>query len=270
MQDTGLQANEDGRPRVTVYSWNVNGVRAASRKGFVDWLCRSDADIVAIQETKATPEQLSPLLLRPPGYHADWCSAATRGYSGVATFSRDVPIEIIRGLGDAHVGFDGHVLISEFAQFVLINVYAPNGGRGSARVDEKLAFYRRLLIVVKRYLAIDRPVILAGDLNTAYAAIDLARPKENAHQSGFLPEEREALGQFFAAGLIDTFRLLHPQEAKYSYWDQRTRARARNCGWRLDYVLVSPDLAGSIVAADICTAVVTSDHCPVSLTLTLL
>ena len=116
-------------------------------------------------------------------------------------------------------------------------------------------------------MAIHRPVILAGDLNTAYAAIDLARPKENAHQSGFLPVEREDLGQFFAAGLSDTFRLLHLQEAKYSYWDQRTRARARNCGWRLDYILVSPVLRDCIVAADICTAVVGSDHCPVSLTL---
>ncbi len=268
MQDTGLSATDDHRSRVTIYSWNVNGVRAAARKGFVDWLCQSDADIVAIQETKAAPEQLSRTLLHPGEYHADWC-AATKGYSGVATFSRHSPVAVTRGLGDPRFDREGRILISEFAPFVLFNVYVPNGGRGPAWVDEKLAFYRRLLAVVQHYVAAHRPIIIAGDLNTAYAAIDLARPRENIHTSGFLPEEREALGQCFAAGLIDTFRLLHPEEAKYSYWDQRTRARARNCGWRLDYVLVSPDLKDCIVAADICTGVLGSDHCPVSLTLAL-
>ncbi len=268
MSVAGCCGIENNRPRVTLYSWNVNGVRAAVRKGFLDWFRRSEADIVAIQETRAAPEQISPLLLHPLGYHSDWYASAIKGYSGVATVSRGRPVRVIRGSGEGHVDCEGRVLISEFARFVVINVYAPNGGRGPAWVEAKLALYRHLLMIVKQYMANNLPVILAGDFNTAYAPIDLARPTENMHHTGFLPEERESLGQFFAAGMGDTFRLLHPHEAKYSYWDQRTNARARNCGWRLDYILISPTLKSSIVAADICTAVQGSDHCPVSLTFT--
>jgi len=150
-----------------------------------------------------------------------------------------------------------------------VNIYFPNGGRGPEWVQHKLDFYRRFLAVAQQYMAAGRPVIVTGDVNTAYAEIDLARPKENAKHSGFMPIERAALGEFFAAGLIDTFRHQHPEAVKYTWWDQVTRARDRNVGWRLDYFFVSPDLRDRIVATEICDQVLGSDHCPIMLTLDL-
>ncbi len=248
-------------------SWNVNGIRAAEKKGFADWLRGSGADVVAIQETKAHPEQLSPALLNPPGYYAAWCAAEKKGYSGVATYTRLVPVSTTAGLGEPIFDCDGRTLITDLGPFVFFNIYFPNGGRGREWVEHKLAFYRRFLAVAGQYLQAGRSVVMAGDVNTAYAEIDLARPRENSKTSGFLPEERAALGEFFSLGLVDTFRALHPDEVKYSWWDMVTRARERNVGWRLDYFFVSPDLRPHVVAADIHTGVLGSDHCPVSLTL---
>jgi exodeoxyribonuclease-3 len=250
-------------------SWNVNGIRAAEKKGFPDWLAATDADLVAIQETKAHPEQLSPALLDPPGYQAAWSSAERKGYSGTVTYSRHAPLQVITGLGDPRFDTEGRTLIHEFEPFVFFNIYFPNGGRGPEWVAHKLAFYRRFLEVARTYMKAGRPVVATGDFNTAYAEIDLARPKENVAHSGFMPEEREGLGEFFEAGLIDTFRHLHPDTVKYSWWDMVTRARERNVGWRLDYFMVSPDLKDCIAAADIHDDVMGSDHCPVSLVLSL-
>jgi exodeoxyribonuclease-3 len=161
------------------------------------------------------------------------------------------------------------VLISTFPWFVLLNTYFPSGTSGPDRVAYKLAFYQRFLTILRAYLGAGQPVIIAGDVNTAYAEIDLARPRENRKTSGFLPEERAALGEFFAAGLVDTFRHVRPNEAKYSWWSQVTNARERNIGWRLDYIFVSRDLLPYVVDADIHPNVLGSDHCPVSLTLAL-
>lgn len=255
--------------QLKLYSWNVNGIRAAEKKGFLDWLAQCGGDIVAVQETKAHPDQLSTALLHPIGYHADWSSAEKRGYSGVATYSKPAPVSIKTGFDDARFDQDGRILISDFERFVLFNVYFPNGGRGPEWVKHKLDFYTRFLEVVARYAATGRSVIATGDVNTAYAEIDLARPKENVKHSGFMPEERVALGEFFAAGLIDTFRTLHPDAVKYTWWDMVTRARERNVGWRLDYFFVSPDLKTRVVDADILCDVMGSDHCPISLTLEL-
>ena len=149
----------------------------------------------------------------------------------------------------------------------LFNIYFPNGGRGPQWVTHKLAFYKRFLEIAQGYMAAGRSVVVTGDVNTSYAEIDIARPKENAKVSGFMPEEREALGEFFKAGLIDTFRTLHPEEVKYSWWNQVTRARDRNIGWRLDYFFVSPDLKDRVRAAEIHTDIMGSDHCPISLVL---
>jgi exodeoxyribonuclease III len=250
-------------------SWNVNGLRAAEKKGFLNWLSGSGADVVAIQETKASPDQLSAALLAPPGYQAAWNSAEKKGYSGTGTYSRQAPTNIVRGLGEARFDTEGRVLIHEFEPFVFFNIYFPNGGRGAEWVAHKLAFYKRFLQVAQGYMQAGRAVVATGDVNTAYAEIDLARPKENVAHSGFMPEERAGLGEFFELGLIDTFRLLHPDMVKYSWWDQVTRARERNVGWRLDYFFVSPDLRDRIVAADIHDEVMGSDHCPVSLVLEL-
>jgi exodeoxyribonuclease-3 len=245
----------------------VNGLRAAEKKGFLDWLKHSRADVVAVQETKAHPEQLSEALLHPPGYHAAWNAAEKKGYSGVGTYSKTQPLKATRGLGEARFDTEGRVLISEFEPFVFFNIYFPNGGRGPEWVAHKLAFYRRFLEVARGYMEAGRPVVVTGDVNTAYAEMDLARPRENARTSGFLPEERAGMAEFFAAGFIDTFRHLHPTAVKYTWWDMVSRARDRNVGWRLDYFLVSPDLKDAIVAAKIHDDIFGSDHCPISLTL---
>ena len=250
-----------------LFSWNVNGLRAAEKKGFLDWLYHSGGDVVAIQETKANPDQLSEALTRPIGYQVAWCSAEKKGYSGVGTFSKAKPIVVSRGLGAERFDHDGRVLISDFERFVFFNIYFPNGGRGPEWVQHKLEFYRRFLEVVEGYTRQGRSVVVTGDVNTAYAEIDLARPKENSKKSGFLPEERVAMGEFFAAGLIDTFRHVRPTDIKYSWWDMVTRARERNVGWRIDYFLVSSDLKDRILDADIHPDVLGSDHCPISLTL---
>jgi exodeoxyribonuclease-3 len=246
-------------------SWNVNGIRAAEKKGFLDWLASSNADLVAIQETKAHPDQLSVELTHPPGYQANWNSAEKKGYSGTVTYSRRPPLLVRSGLGEARFDTEGRTLIHEFEDFIFFNIYFPNGGRGAEWVTHKLAFYRRFLEVAREYMLAGRQVIVSGDFNTAYAEIDLARPKENVAHSGFMPEERAGLGEFFQMGLIDTFRHLHPDTIKYSWWDMVTRARERNVGWRLDYFMVSPGLKDRILAADIHDEVMGSDHCPVSL-----
>jgi exodeoxyribonuclease-3 len=254
--------------QLRLLSWNINGIRAAEKRGFSQWLQSCGADIVMLQETKASPEQLPDALCRPAGFHAEWCAAEKKGYSGVATYSR-MPAVVSRGLNDATFDSEGRVLISVFPDFTLFNIYFPSGSSGPVRVAFKLAFYRRFLEIVSGYIARGERVIVAGDVNTAYAEIDLARPRENRMTSGFLPEERAALGEFFAAGLVDTFRHVRPAEAKYSWWSQRTPTRASNIGWRLDYFFISANLLPYVVDADIHTDVLGSDHCPVSLTLAL-
>ena len=254
---------------VKLYSWNVNGIRAAEKKGFLDWFAGTGADVIAVQETKASPDQLSEALLKPAGYSSHWAKAVKKGYSGVATYSRLPVQKAIVGLGDSLFDDDGRTVITELDAFVFFNIYFPNGGRGPEYVKHKLAFYKFFLSVAQNYMKQGRSVIVTGDVNTAFAEIDLARPKENEKKSGFMPEERAGFGEFFTAGFVDTFRMLYPDKIKYSWWDQVTRSRDRNVGWRLDYFLVSPDLRDKVVAAEICTDVIGSDHCPISLTLDL-
>lgn len=254
--------------QLRLFSWNVNGIRACAKKGFLPWLAASGADIAALQETKASHEQLADALCKPEGFLSEWCSAEKRGYSGVATYSR-APMLATRGLGDARFDVEGRVLISAHPHFTLFNVYFPSGSSGAARLAYKLDFYNHFLSYLRPRLESGERIIVAGDVNTAYAEVDLARPRENRHTSGFLPEERAALGALFAAGLVDTFRHVRPNEAKYTWWSQVTNARERNIGWRLDSILVSRNLLQNVVDADIHTAVYGSDHCPVSLTLAL-
>jgi exodeoxyribonuclease-3 len=253
----------------SLYSWNVNGIRAAEKKGLLGWLSHTNAHIVALQETKAHPEQLSEALLNPAGYTAEWCSAEKKGYSGVVTYSKVRPLSVKTGLDDERFDHEGRVLITEYEPFVLANIYFPNGGRGPEWVQHKLRFYKRFLEMARAYMAAGRSIVVTGDVNTSYAEIDLARPKENVNQSGFMPEERLALGEFFSAGLIDTFRHKYPDRVAYTWWNMVTRARDRNVGWRLDYFFVSPDLRERILAAEVHSEIMGSDHCPISLTLDL-
>jgi exodeoxyribonuclease III len=255
--------------RWKLISWNVNGLRAAEKKGFVTWLGDSGAHVVAVQEIKAQPDQLSAALVQPDGYHAAFNSAEKKGYSGVATYAKHPPVKVSTGLGDRRFDADGRVLVTEFEPFVLFNIYFPNGGRGPEWVAHKLAFYQRFLEVAQGYMRAGRALVVTGDFNTAFADIDIARPKENSKTSGFMPGERAKLGEYFEAGLVDTFRHLHPDTVKYTWWDMVSRARERNVGWRLDYFLVSPDLKDRIVAAEIFDEVPGSDHCPISLELKL-
>jgi exodeoxyribonuclease-3 len=276
--------------QLRLLSWNINGIRAAEKRGFSQWLQSCGADIVMLQETKASPEQLPDALCRPDGFHAEWCAAEKKGYSGVATFSR-IPMATSRGLDDPRFDSEGRVLITTIpigeqpltlpdarppdsaplsgmsakdprspSFITLFNIYFPSGSSGPVRVEFKLAFYRRFLEIVGSYIARGERVVVAGDVNTAYAEIDLARPRENRMTSGFMPEERAALGEFFSAGLVDTFRHVRPAEARYSWWSQVTNARERNIGWRLDYFLVSANLLPYIVDADIHDDVLGSDH----------
>ncbi len=252
---------------VRLFSWNVNGVRSIAKKGFHEWLRSTDADIIALQETKARAEQLPVSLHAPEGYYAAWCSAEKAGYSGVATISRTQPLAVALGLNDPFFDHEGRVLITQYADFLLYNIYFPSGSSGLERVAFKLAFYKRFLEAIQPRIAAGERIIVVGDVNTAYAEIDLARPRENRRTSGFLPEERTALGEFFEAGLVDTFRAMRPSEVKYSWWSQVTNARERNIGWRLDYILVSANLLPYVVDADIHPEIVGSDHCPVSVVL---
>jgi exodeoxyribonuclease III len=251
-----------------IVSWNVNGIRAAERKGFLDWLHGTQPDIVGLQETKAAPEQLSAALLAPAGYRTFWASAERRGYSGVALLTRRPPREVRLGLGIDEYDREGRTIIADFDDFVFITTYTPNGGNDHARVPYKMGYKAALLGTCERLRGQGRSVIVCGDINTAHREIDLARPRENKNTTGFLPVERTWLDAFVGLGWIDTFRHVHGDvPGAYSWWTVRVDARERNVGWRIDYAFASPDLAGRIADAAIHKEVQGSDHCPVSVTL---
>ena len=251
-----------------IFSWNVNGIRAAQKKGLLDWLQKHKPDILCVQETKAQPNQLDEALLKPDGYHVYWNSAEKKGYSGVATFSRQEPIEVRSGFGIARFDSEGRVLQTEFSEFVLLNIYFPNGGRGEERLKYKLDFYDAALKHCEKLKKKGKRLIVTGDYNTAHHPIDLARPDENEKTSGFMPIERKWLDQWIADGQVDVFRKLYPDaKERYTWWDMRTRARGRNLGWRIDYHFVSEDLMPYVKDATIHEEMMGSDHCPIGLEL---
>jgi exodeoxyribonuclease-3 len=249
-------------------SWNVNGIRAAIRKGFGDWLDGESPDVLCVQETKAQPEQLTSENREPVRYHSYWNSAQRKGYSGVATFSRSEPLRVESGLGVNEFDVEGRVLMTEFPGFRLFNVYFPNGRRDLARLDYKLRFYAAFLELCDDLHARNERLVVCGDFNTAHQPIDLERPKQNVKTSGFRPEEREWIDRYLAHGFVDTYRALHPQETgQYTWWPYMRNARARNIGWRIDYWLVSESLMPAVVDAAILSDVMGSDHCPIVLEL---
>ncbi|MFQ6614938.1 MAG: exodeoxyribonuclease III [Fidelibacterota bacterium] len=248
-----------------LYSWNVNGIRAAGKKGFLNWLEATDPDILCLQETKARKDQLPAELLEGHGYHTYWHSAERAGYSGVATFCKEEPLYVQEGLGIDRFDKEGRVLITEHPNFLLYNIYFPNGQKDQERLDYKLDFYEQLLLILDEQVESGINVIVTGDWNTAHKEIDLARPKDNAKTSGFLPEERALIDKYIEHGYVDTFRLFHPEPDRYSWWTYRFGARARNVGWRIDYFFVNAGYIDQIIDADIHDDVTGSDHCPVSL-----
>lgn len=250
-------------------SWNVNGVRAAYKKGFADWFKNEKADVVCLQETKAQPDQLDPEVINPAGYHGEWHWSEKKGYCGVATFSKNAPLKVERGLSDKRFDAEGRVLVTKHDDITLFNIYFPNGKRDDIRLKFKMDFYEAFQKdVLKRYIKRgDDKIVICGDVNTAHKEIDLARPKENRKISGFLPEECAWMDRFIADGYIDTFREFEQGGGHYSWWDQLTRARDRNVGWRIDYFFISKNLRPRLKKAFIQPQVMGSDHCPVGIEL---
>ena len=248
-----------------IFSWNVNGVRAIEKKGFLEWIEEEDPDIVCIQETKAKVEQLGSSLIEDHGYHTYWHSAERPGYSGVATFSKVEPYYVQKGLGIDRFDSEGRVLITEHENFLLYNIYFPNGQKDEIRLNYKLDFYDELLPIINEQVDSGSNVIVTGDWNTAHFPIDLARPKENVKTSGFMPIEREKMDQYVDSGWVDTFRHFHQEPERYSWWSYRSGARQRNIGWRIDYFFVNQSFISQIEDADIHENILGSDHCPVSI-----
>lgn len=253
-----------------IISFNVNGIRASYKKGALQSIFSLGADILAIQETKSTPEQLTEEILSPVGYNSYFDSSKERkGYSGVAVYTKIKPEEVLHGLGLEEYDTEGRSLTLIFKDFAFVTAYFPNGGRDEDHFQFKLRYYEKFLEHVRNLEKKYKKVIFCGDLNVAHNEIDLARPKENSKQIGFLPIERGWVDRVIAAGWIDTFRTLHPNEVRYSWWDQKTRSRERNVGWRIDYIFVSDSLKSSYQNATIMDDFLGSDHCPVSLDLSL-
>ncbi|MEO1644306.1 MAG: exodeoxyribonuclease III [Chloroflexota bacterium] len=253
-----------------LYSWNVNGIRAAEKKDFLTWLQEAQPDILGVQETKANPDQLSDALLNPEGYHTYWASAEKKGYSGVALYTKTEPNNVEIGLGIDKFDAEGRTLIAEYDDFMFVTTYVPSASKGKEVVPFKLEYCQALLDRCNSWREEGKRVIVCGDINISHKEIDLARPGSNKNNTGFLPEERAFLDKWFdEEGYVDTFRHFYPEQADaYSWWSYRAGARGRNVGWRLDYFIVSPNVLDMLESAEINTDVMGSDHCPVSITLT--
>jgi len=255
-----------------ILSWNVNGIRAVEKKGFISWVEKEGADAVCIQETKARPDQLSPGLLEIRDkkgnlYHAYWASAKKPGYAGTAIYSREEPLDV-RPLGEGEFDDEGRVLQADFRDFTLISAYFPNSQDFGRRLDYKLKFCGAILTLCKKYRKEKRNFILSGDYNIAHTPIDLARPKENEGNAGYLPEERAWMDTFTGAGFVDTFRHFHPGErGHYTWWSYRANVREKNIGWRIDYFCTDRDFLPVVKSSIILPQVFGSDHCPIELTL---
>ena len=248
-------------------SWNINGIRAAWKKGFLDFVTAEQPDILCVQETKIQLEQLTPELKDVGGYHSYWSMAEKKGYSGVATYTRPEPQAVQTTFGSAALDTEGRVVHTEYPDFHLFNVYFPNSGMGPERLAHKLSFYDDFLGLTERLRQAGKGVIVCGDVNTAHTELDIARPKENEKTPGFLPEERAWVTKYLGYGYHDTFRLFVSEPGHYTWWDMKSGARARNVGWRIDYFFVSEELRGRVKAAAILPHVQGSDHCPITLEL---
>lgn len=245
-----------------IVSWNVNGLRACTKNGFLDFAKKEQPDIICLQEIKCCGEQI-PGELRNLGYEIIVNAAEKKGYSGVAVFAREKPIKVSDKLGLERFDSEGRFLQLDFKDFILINIYLPHGGRDQSKLEYKLKSYRQFL----KYLDTikDKKVILAGDFNVAHTKLDLARPKQNMKNIMFTPEERKQLDELEDLGFIDTFRSLHPEGGHYTWWPYMANARERNLGWRIDYIFNSKSLAPKLKNAFILPDDRGSDHCPIGI-----
>ncbi len=255
-----------------IISWNVNGIRAAHKKGLLDFVHAQQPDILCLQETKAHPEQLPGDLYEALGYHSTYASAQKRGYSGVSIWSRTKP-ENIGFMDIDRFDAEGRVLIAEYPTqenspaFTLINAYFPNSQEAGKRLDYKLDFCESMLDICTELTAAGKNLLLCGDYNIAHTPIDLARPDSNTGNPGYLPEERAWMDKFIGAGFIDTFRMFTKEGGHYSWWSYRAAARQRNIGWRIDYHCVNPSLQAMVASSTIQADIMGSDHCPVTIEL---
>ncbi len=250
--------------KMKLISWNVNGLRAAVKKGFLEYFDSVDADIFCLQETKLQAGQID---LDLPAYKDYWNYAVKKGYSGTAIFTKKEPLSVQYGLGMEEHDTEGRVITLEFEKFYMVTVYTPNSQAELKRLDYRMTFEDAILAYVKK-LDETKPVVLCGDLNVAHEEIDLKNPKTNRKNAGFSDEERAKFTAFLEAGFVDSFRYFYPDlEGAYSWWSYRMNARARNTGWRIDYFIVSERLKDNLVDAKIHPDVLGSDHCPVELEL---
>lgn len=254
--------------KIKILSWNVNGIRAWWKKGAWFSVAKTNPDIICLQEIKVgNPQILSEDLYQPKGFYAFWRPASRPGYSGVVVFSKLKPLKVKKN-HPGILGQEGRILELEYEKFILLNVYFPNGGASPERLKYKMEFYEKFLKYLKKLIKeTKKEIIFTGDVNTAHQEIDLARPKENQKNSGFLPIERDWLDKLITNDFIDTFRLKHPKKIKYSWWDMKTRARERNVGWRIDYFFVSLGLKNKVLDSKILDDIRGSDHAPVILDL---
>lgn len=250
-----------------IISWNVNGLRAIYKKGYFEEILKESPDILCLQETKAEAEQLEESVRNPAGYFSYFSHSKKRkGYSGVAIYTKRKPDKVEEGMEVKEMDQEGRLLVAYYPEFVILNCYFPNGGGGPERLKYKLEFYDHFLKFIEKLRKKGNKIIVCGDVNTAHEEIDLARPKENEKNTGFLPEERAWIDELIYHGYLDIFRHLHPHTRDaYTYWDIKTGARSRNVGWRLDYFFISADLLNKIKHATMLTDFLGSDHCPIEL-----
>ncbi len=250
---------------IKILCWNVNGIRAIKNKGFLEWLQKESPDIICLQETKVQPDQLNDDLTHPDGYRTYWNYSDKKGYGGVATFSKIEPVNARYSFEGIRLDLEGRVVITEYKDFTLMNIYFPNGKQGPDRLKYKMDFYDAFLDYADSQKARGNKLVICGDYNTAHKEIDIARPKENEKVSGFLPMEREWMDKLLSHGYIDTFRHFSKEPNQYSWWDLKTRARERNVGWRIDYFFITENLLPALSGAFIMSEVMGSDHCPIGI-----
>ena len=252
---------------VKLYSWNVNGIRAAAKKGLAEWISTAKADTICLQETKAQDDQIPPNITEQDQLQFYHHAAVKKGYSGVLTLCKITPESVEFELGVEEFDSEGRVVITKFENFTLCNVYFPNGKKNKERLDYKMRFYEQFFKFILKLRKNNEKVIFCGDINTAHKELDLAHPKPNSKYSGFLPIERAWIDEVIKNGFIDSFREFDKSPQKYSWWSQRTNARAKNVGWRIDYFFIDKSLRENLIKAEIHSDVMGSDHCPISITL---